>query len=155
MWFIKDTFSLWSITNVLCVKMFCGWLRKEWLLSLVSYLFYEVSLMMSFVSCLMSPVSYLQSHVSCLTSPVSCRNIVYAWAVNLNFSVWQLSISVDPQEARHLSQKFGFSFQQTFNTKVKIQYILQRLTKLLYFLKQKLVKFKRKQKLLLVLTCCK
>ena len=127
------------------------------IISLLWSLFDDVFCIMSHVSCLTSPVSYLQSHVSCLTSPVSCRNIVYAWAVNLNFSVWQLSISVDPQEARHLSQKFGFSFQQTFDTKVKIQYIyiLQRLTKLLYFLKQKLVKFKRKQKLLLVLTCCK
>ena len=75
-----------SVTKVLCVRIFCNLLWKEWLLSLISCLLYHVfcimspvscllshiSCIMSHVSCLMSSVSHLWSHISCLTSPVWC-----------------------------------------------------------------------------------
>ena len=63
---------------MLCVRKFCDYLRKTWLLSLVSCLYYHISCIMSLlscllhhVSCLMSPVPRLLPHFSCLTSPVS------------------------------------------------------------------------------------
>ena len=68
LWYITNVY----VTKVLCVRMFCGQLRKDLLLSLVSCLFYDVSCMMYFVSCLLSRVSCVTAHVSRLLSHASC-----------------------------------------------------------------------------------